>query len=469
MTEKVIYEDSRMVKGATIAGDFLILNLSFILVYFSFYDFASDPKSILTLQKELTILNLCYIPSITIFSVVLHNRIVAPEKIISRVILTVSTLFVFFNTALALIHTNNTPLPLLFVFYTALLISICIWRISMRKIVKKYRKKGKNIRLVAFIGSGSGIVELYHQITDDPTSGYRVIGIFDDNPLKNYPQGAFYLGNIANVITYLEEHYVNEVFCSLPSIRQAEILPIINYCENNLIRFYSVPNVRNYLKRSMKLELFGDIPVLYIRDEPLLKPENRLIKRTFDLLTSTIFLCTLYPIIYIIIGLIIKITSRGPIYFKQERSGENGETFLCLKFRSMKVNSDSDTLQATKHDPRKTRFGNFIRKTNIDELPQIINVWKGEMSLVGPRPHMLKHTAEYSRLINEYMVRHLVKPGITGWAQVTGFRGETKELHQMEGRVKKDIWYIENWSFLLDLRIIYKTTINLVSGDKRAY
>ena len=165
----------------------------------------------------------------------------------------------------------------------------------------------------------------------------------------------------------------------------------------------------------------------------------------------------------------IKFSSPGPVYFKQERSGENGKVFQCIKFRSMKMNDDSDNLQATENDPRKTRVGTFLRKSNIDEFPQFINVWKGEMSMVGPRPHMLKHTEMYSSLINKYMVRHFVKPGITGWAQVTGYRGETKELSQMEGIVKRDIWYIENWSFLLDIRIMIKTVVNIVQGDKKAY
>ena len=148
---------------------------------------------------------------------------------------------------------------------------------------------------------------------------------------------------------------------------------------------------------------------------------------------------------------------------------ENGKIFKCYKFRSMKVNALSDSLQATKNDPRKTKFGNFLRKSNLDELPQFINVFKGEMSIVGPRPHMLKHTEEYSQLINKYMMRHLVKPGITGWAQVTGYRGETKELSQMEGRVRRDLWYIENWTFLLDIRIMIKTVTNMFRGEKNAY
>ena len=219
----------------------------------------------------------------------------------------------------------------------------------------------------------------------------------------------------------------------------------------------------------MWFDTVGDVPVLSLHREPLNKFDNRLIKRTFDFVMSGLFLCTVFPFIYLIVGAIIKITSPGPIFFKQKRNGINGKEFWCYKFRSMKVNKDADKVQATKNDPRKTKFGDFMRKTNIDELPQLINVFLGDMSLVGPRPHMLKHTEEYSALIDNYMVRHLVKPGITGWAQVTGFRGETKELYQMEGRVEADIWYMEHWSFLLDLFIIYKTFANVVKGEKEAY
>ena len=248
-----------------------------------------------------------------------------------------------------------------------------------------------------------------------------------------------------------------------------QIVPVINYCENNLIHFYSVPNVRNYLRHRMHFEMIGSVPILSIRKEPLGKIENRLIKRIFDVIFSLLFLCTLFPIIFLIVGVTIKITSSGPIFFRQKRNGLNNKEFWRYKFRSMKVNKESDTLQATLNDPRKTKFGDFMRRTNIDELPQFINVLLGDMSIVGPRPHMLKHTEEYSKIINKYMVRHFIKPGITGWAQVTGFRGETRELEDMEGRVKADIWYMEHWSFLLDLYIMYKTVANVLHKDKQAY
>lgn len=219
----------------------------------------------------------------------------------------------------------------------------------------------------------------------------------------------------------------------------------------------------------MNLELLGNVPILYIREEPLRQVSNRFVKRAFDVAVSGAFLCTLFPVVYLFVALGIKLTSKGPVFFIQERSGENGRTFGCIKFRSMRVNDEADRVQATKNDPRKTRFGSFLRKSSIDELPQFINVLKGDMSIVGPRPHMLQHTELYSKLVNKYMVRHLIKPGITGWAQVTGYRGETHELSQMEGRVRRDIWYLENWSLLLDIRIMLLTVWNALKRDENAY
>ena len=195
---------------------------------------------------------------------------------------------------------------------------------------------------------------------------------------------------------------------------------------------------------------------------------KKFLKRLIDIVLSLLGIIVL-AIPMAIVAIVIMVDDPGPAIFRQKRVGKDKELFWLYKFRSMKVNKDADKVQATKHDPRKTKFGDFMRKTNIDELPQLINVFLGDMSLVGPRPHMLKHTEEYSALIDNYMVRHWVKPGITGWAQVTGFRGETKELCQMEGRVEADIWYMEHWAFLLDLFIIYKTFANVIKGEKEAY
>ena len=236
-----------------------------------------------------------------------------------------------------------------------------------------------------------------------------------------------------------------------------------------MVRFYIVPEFYRNIKKSLIMEVLESVPLLTIRREPLQAAYNRALKRCFDVVFSLAILCTIYPILYVFIGVLIKSTSRGPILFKQKRTGLYGQEFECYKFRTMRVNAEADVVQAVKDDPRKTRIGDFLRRTNLDEFPQFINVLKGEMSVVGPRPHMLKHTEQYSTLIDKYMVRHLVKPGVTGWAQVTGYRGETKTLEQMEGRVKRDVWYIENWTFFLDLKIIVVTILNMFKGEKNAY
>ena len=241
-----------------------------------------------------------------------------------------------------------------------------------------------------------------------------------------------------------------------------------NMCNRQLIRFYYVPLSVECLGLNLKSELLDDIEIFTTFENPVSNSVNTVIKRISDIFMSIIFLLItvfMIPVIWFF----IRRQSPGPILFRQKRTGLDGKVFTCLKFRSMDVNDDSDIVQATKDDPRKFPFGDFMRRTNIDELPQFWNVLKGDMSVVGPRPHMLKHTEIYSQLIGKYMVRHFVKPGLTGWAQVSGFRGETKELWQMEERVKRDIWYMEHWSIWLDLRIILKTIRLLFTVDKNAY
>lgn len=461
---------NKVLKSLVLLGDILLLNLLLWGFEFVFGNrfYYGNPVS---LFQGMALLSMCYFVCNIQSGVILHHPVVRSEEIMVRVLRNMVPFVLLSICLLSLFHFEFFRSKLFGFYYIVLLVTIICYRLTFRYFLELYREKGGNVRKVVLVGSHENMQELYHSMTDDPTSGYRVVGYFEDLPSDRYPDEVLYLGKPKEAIDYLERNVgkIDQLYCSLPSARSAEIVPLINYCENHLVRFFSVPNVRNYLKRRMYFELLGNVPVLSIRREPLELRENRILKRGFDIVCSFLFLCTLFPIIYIIVGLAIKISSPGPVFFKQKRSGEDGREFWCYKFRSMRVNALSDTLQATEHDPRKTRIGEIIRKTSIDELPQFINVLKGDMSVVGPRPHMLKHTEEYSCLINKFMVRHFVKPGITGWAQVTGYRGETKELWQMEGRVVRDIWYIEHWTFMLDLYIIYKTVYNAVHGEKEAY
>lgn len=461
---------NKVLKSCVLFGDLILLNLLLwgFELFFGNRFWCDNCGSIL---QGMALITLCYLLCNMHSGVILHRSVVRPEQIMIRVLRNMVPFVLLSICLLLLFHFEFSYSRLFGLFYIILILVIVSYRLAFRYFLELYRKQGGNVRKVILIGSHENMQELYHAMTDDPTSGYRVLGYFEDFPSDRYPSDVLYLGYPQEVNNFLEQNVgrVDQLYCSLPSARSAEIVPIINYCENHLVRFFSVPNVRNYLKRRMHFEMLGNVPVLSIRREPLELLENRVIKRTFDIVCSTLFLCTVFPFIYIAVGIAIKMSSPGPVFFKQKRSGEDGKEFWCYKFRSMRVNTQCDTLQATEHDPRKTRIGEIIRKTSIDELPQFINVLKGDMSIVGPRPHMLKHTVEYSQLINKFMVRHFVKPGITGWAQVTGYRGETKELWQMEGRVMRDIWYIEHWTFLLDLYIMYKTVYNAIHGEKKAY
>lgn len=338
---------------------------------------------------------------------------------------------------------------------------------------KWYRKHGKNYRKIVIVGTDSVSVQLFHYLRNDLTLGYKVLGLFDFDKagmdLQNI-SSSHYLGDRSHLLEYLEQNEVDEVYWKLGGDIDPHLKKVVEYCENNLIRFRMVPFLGlDVLGRKPHIDMYHLIPVVTLRKEPLQIASNRMLKRGFDVLFSLMVLLLLAPTVFLLIGILIKIFTPGPVFFKQLRSGENNREFWCYKFRTMRVNPLSDELQATKHDQRITPIGSFLRRTSLDELPQFWNVLMGEMSVVGPRPHMLKHTEEYSQTVSKFLVRHFAKPGITGWAQVNGFRGETKELEDMEKRVQADIWYVENWSLLLDFRIVLLTILNMFRGEKNAY
>ena len=278
------------------------------------------------------------------------------------------------------------------------------------------------------------------------------------------------LGDLDAIEDYIIKENVDEMYVALHIDHIAVIKKLTALCERYMVRIKFIPDFQQYTQsRKVEITFHENIPVLMLRKEPLESSVNRLLKKGFDLVFSSLVIVLIFPWLFPIIILMIKIDSPGPVFFWQRRSGRDNQEFWCVKFRTMRVNQLSDSLQATLGDSRVTKMGAFMRRTNIDELPQFFNVLWGTMSVLGPRPHMLMHTEQYSELINNYLVRHYAKPGISGWAQVNGFRGETKELIEMKNRVDHDIWYIENWSLLLDLKIIYLTVFNVFKGEKKAY
>lgn len=448
-------------------GDLIVLNLLFFLVYYGLdrlYTVALSDS----LREVVLLLNFCYFFSLYFVPLQLHMSIVFIDKIVQRAFLLVTILIFLFATCLIFLNIGDVLATFLLVYYLSTSVLFSLWRVLVRVTLKTYRRKGYNFKKVIIVGAGKNGMELYRVMKDDLSYGFNVMGFFDDNlSLKNILPN--YLGMTYEVEEYALAHDVDEIYCTLPGTQDDKIVRLLNFAEKRMIRFYIIPEFYRNLKKSLVMEVLEYIPLLAVRREPLQAAYNRFLKRTFDIAFSLLILSTIFPLLYLIVGVLIKMSSPGPVLFKQKRTGLYGRDFKCYKFRTMRVNSQADSLQAGKNDPRKTRLGNFLRKTNLDEFPQFVNVLLGDMSVVGPRPHMLKHTQQYSALIDRYMVRHLVKPGVTGWAQVTGYRGETKTLEQMEGRVKRDVWYIENWSFFLDLKIIVVTVLNMFKGEKNAY
>ena len=319
---------------------------------------------------------------------------------------------------------------------------------------------------------GAGQIGLEFKSVIDGHWGYRLIGFFDDNPnitnadpYKNVP----ILGKVSDCVAFVKKHRVKEIYCCLPDRALDKITALMREADQEMIRFKLVPNVRNYFRKNVKVKMMGHLPIISPRSEPLESKANQTVKRIFDVVFSLFAVVFIMSWMVPLMAILIKRESKGPVFFKQLRSGKGNVPFYCYKFRSMTVNSDSDNKQAQKNDVRVTKIGAFMRRTSIDELPQFFNVLRGEMSVIGPRPHMLQHTHEYSALIDQFMVRHFLLPGITGWAQVNGYRGETKEEGSMEARVEADIWYMENWSLWLDLKIAFLTVWQVIDGDKNAY
>lgn len=404
--------------------------------------------------------------SYVLFPSLIQLRLIKYEDIIRRATSTCFMMLLFVSLII-FVSKPFADFPRTFLFYSMLayFIFMLTERIILWKILMRFRANKGNLKNVILVGNEQTVYQLF-EILKTPIYGYNIVGFFYDGECTNQEMAAKRLGGTGDIYGWLTVHSnINEIYGYFPKEQHDTINMMSKFCDNHLIRFYYIPAI-NVFKGNMAITFMEGIPVIARREEPLRKDSNKLAKRIFDIIFSSFVLLLIFPWIFIFVSVMIKIQSPGPIFFLQERTGLDGKIFKCIKFRSMKVNNDADEIQATKNDPRKFPFGDFMRKTNIDELPQFINVFLGDMSVVGPRPHMLKHTAEYSKLINHFMVRHFAKPGITGLAQVSGFRGETRYIDQMEGRVKKDIEYIENWTFLLDLKIIVKTVTNMFGKEK---
>ena len=453
---------NKLIQLFIIAGDFIVLWVLLYLVVGNIPMSDSWDE-----EKEgafWIIYTFAFIVAEYLFPSVIHERMVGANDILQRSTMLVATQTLLSYLMLRAIQFLSRVGVYIFVMGLVLLVVIILLRFIERWLVKTLRQSGYNTRCVTLIGSDKELSNLYNKLIGNPTYGYKVLHIYGDI------EGLEPDGSVKDFELQLTKPEAlklgDEVYLCVPRKERDLIERTVRLCEHRVTKFYYLPTAEE--KLNLQPILIDDIGVMTTYTSPLEEPLNRLLKRLLDIVFSILCLIPSTLLLPFIV-LAIKRQSPGPVFFRQLRTGIDGRDFYCYKFRSMHVNSDADRLQATKDDPRKFPFGDFMRKTNIDELPQFWNVLVGNMSIVGPRPHMLAHTEQYNKLIDKYMVRHFVKPGITGWAQVTGFRGETRELWQMEGRVERDIWYIQHWSLWLDLRIIWMTVKTIFKRDGKAY
>ena len=373
------------------------------------------------------------------------------------------------------IHRNGNFQQFIYTYIGLLCVLIPIEKVLYRRLMSYLRQKGITQKKILIIGAGKTGMAFFDIIKNQRHLGYEVVGFLDDE-VKPHLNGS-YLGNLEKINEYVSTNMIefDEVVVALPNAANEKIKRIADIVGNHAIKLRIIPAYHELINSDYRISTFGEFPIITLRDEPLDDIHNRVIKRVFDTIFTLFVLVFVCSWLFPIVALAIIIDSKGPVLFVQERWGRKNKRYKCYKFRSMYTTSkdvsekDGKYQQASKNDRRITRVGRILRKTNLDEFPQFINVLLGEMSVIGPRPHPTPLNVESKQIIDNYLVRHLVKPGISGWAQVNGFRGETADPKLMHGRVKCDIWYIENWTLWLDIRIIFLTVWRTMKGDKNAF
>ncbi|PVX45898.1 putative colanic acid biosynthesis UDP-glucose lipid carrier transferase [Flavobacterium sp. 103] len=364
--------------------------------------------------------------------------------------------------ALAYFYPERYSLSTILLFTIGSVALVLGFKLFIYFFLRKYRIIfGGNFRTVVLVGKEKSTNPLQQFFEENPDYGYKLIKVFDlESHKSEYLEECF---------QFILDNKIDEIYCSMTDLLSKQIEDFIFFADNNLKTLKFIPNQKQLLSLNSVFEYYDYIPVISQRTISLDESLHKIIKRIFDVVFSTIIILGILSWLTPILAIIIKIDSKGPLFFVQKRNGLNSREFNCFKFRSMEINELADIEQVSKNDARITKVGKFIRKTSMDELPQFFNVLLGDMSVVGPRPHMVSHTNMYAERIDKFMVRHFIKPGITGLAQTKGFRGEVETDNDIINRVRYDIFYIEKWSLLLDFKIIFNTIYNTLKGDKKAY
>jgi len=456
---------------ARISADYVVL----ILAFWSATELSLLlQKTIFAGRGEFFVLSLCVIWYFSTTVTKFYDEFRSRDFGFEIVALLKNSLIQVISLILMLFFVGGQSVSRFFVvaYAVVIFVGLSLERLLFRQLLEYLRRKGRNLRNLLVVGAGK-VGRRFHQLViDNPQFGYNPVGFIDD--IHKPDLNGQYLGDISRLSAIIEKHQVRDVIVALPNAAAKRVQEVIDICEKHTTRVRIIPD---YLKQGTcryAVSMFGGFPIISVRENRVDESYWRVAKRAFDIGFSLLLFVTIFWWLWPMIALAIKLTSPGKVFFVQERWGRDNKRFRTYKFRSMicdsnDIDKDGKYQQAKKDDPRVTKVGKILRATNLDELPQFWNVLKGDMSIVGPRPHPTLLNNEAKVFIPFYLQRHLVKPGITGWAQINGHRGETLTSSQMQKRVEHDVWYIENWSFGLDFRIIGLTIVQMFRGDPNAY
>jgi len=446
---------SKFIRPISVSLDLLVITL---LAFFFFEELNLDFFLFETYQVVCWILIAFFVGFYEVY------RFTTPVEILSKIL---KQSIVFLLVVIAYFPFAKNSLfsgKAVALFMTSSFILIVFIKYLLFYYLKKYRiVTGSNFRNAVIIGYTEEAINLKDLFEKRNDYGYRFFGFFSDKKSNENIKG-----KVSEIKEFVINNKIDEIYCSLNEITNEQLKDLVEFADENNKTIKFIPDTKQIFSKNLKIDYYEMFPVLSLQRTLLHEPITKTFKRIFDIVFSLSVIVFLLSWLVPLLALLIKLESKGPVFFKQGRPGLDEEEFFCYKFRSMQMNHTTEK-EASKNDPRVTKIGRFLRKTSLDELPQFFNVLLGDMSVVGPRPHLWSQNRVYGNRVKKYMVRHYVKPGITGLAQVKGFRGEIETDEDMINRIKLDVFYIENWSFILDIKIIFQTVINIFKGEEKAY
>lgn len=446
--------------------NYLIINAVMFTALILYSNFSSFPEW----RIIMVLLNISMIPCVVLLTPILTERTLFQDKTIAITVRSVTAGMVVFVALMWIAGIFALTIAQIVVIYISLIFVETLAMVLLRFFIKNSRKKGEDLVNVLIIGSNITAGNVENELLKNKEYGYNVIGHIGEDH-GNYIMKTERLGDLSSLEDIVARDNIQQIYFISESESDESLTHIFRLAKNNFADLFIVPAVGQFTHRKFTISDNSlGLPSLSFKEDRLMNPWNRAIKRSFDIVFAFVSLVVLAVPVFLPVAIAVKLSSPGPVFFKQKRNGYHGKEFTCYKFRSMVVNKDCDDKLTSRDDERITKVGNFLRHTSLDELPQFWNVLIGNMSVVGPRPHMIRQTDQYRQLIDDYMIRHVIKPGITGWAQINKLRGTTESHYDMSRRVKADIWYIDNWTLALDIKIIVRTIYNIIfTHEEHAY